>query len=279
MFTRIGEMKVRKSVILLVVVVAAIAVCAIGLKAFASPTNDEASGEILEVTLVEPKKAVLPVVNDVMLSDAELEALAAAEKEAEGKTKVGVAETTKEKTEATKTSSALDSVVMKPIVDSFEDDSATVFTEDDIVYWDPSYEDVVEGGAELEAQAVSDEVAEASSEAEVSGEAEAESDGAWDGPTLNSFDGVCEGPSGHETYYNMPMGGVLDIMYSEGFEGEYWVDDNGCKMFGDYIMVAANLAERPRGTLVETSLGTGIVCDTGGFAYADPTAIDVAVTW
>ena len=50
-------------------------------------------------------------------------------------------------------------------------------------------------------------------------------------------------------------------------------------MLGDYIIVAANLEIRPRGTLVETSLGTGIVCDTGGFAAYNQTQIDLAVDW
>ena len=85
-----------------------------------------------------------------------------------------------------------------------------------------------------------------------------------------------------ETYYNLPMGGVIRLMDSEGIEhGEYWVRGDGCKMLGDYIMVAGDLSVHPRGTLVETSLGTGIVCDTGDFIhYPDGSNwIDVAVTW
>ena len=50
-------------------------------------------------------------------------------------------------------------------------------------------------------------------------------------------------------------------------------------MFGDYVMVAANLDIRPKGTLVETSLGTGIVCDTGGFANSNMYQLDIATTW
>ena len=64
-----------------------------------------------------------------------------------------------------------------------------------------------------------------------------------------------------------------------GYDYEYWVRDDGVKMLGDYVMVAANLNLRPRGSLVETSLGTGIVCDTGGFAKKNPTQLDIAVTW
>lgn len=46
-----------------------------------------------------------------------------------------------------------------------------------------------------------------------------------------------------------------------------------------YIMCAADLALRPRGSLVESSLGTCIVADTGDFIYANPTQIDIAVDW
>ena len=44
-------------------------------------------------------------------------------------------------------------------------------------------------------------------------------------------------------------------------------------------MVAANFDIRPLGTIVETSLGTGIVSDCGEFVEENPTQIDVAVTW
>ena len=75
------------------------------------------------------------------------------------------------------------------------------------------------------------------------------------------------------------MSSVVRIMRSMGYTGEYWVREDGCKMLGDYIMVAANLKLRPRGSIVETSLGDAIVCDTGGFAKRNPTQIDIAVTW
>ncbi|MBO6141714.1 MAG: hypothetical protein J6O40_07980 [Ruminococcus sp.] len=105
----------------------------------------------------------------------------------------------------------------------------------------------------------------------------------WNGGSLTASAGVFYGPSGKETYYNLDMGGVINIMRNMGFsesEYEYWVRDDGCKMFGDYIMVACNLDIRPRGSLIETSLGTGIVCDTSPVFVGDnATQIDVAVTW
>ena len=101
----------------------------------------------------------------------------------------------------------------------------------------------------------------------------------WKDPVLSKGRGVNYGPSGKETYYNLNMSTVVSIMRSMGYTGEYWVREDGCKMLGDYIMVAANLNLRPRGSIVETSLGDAIVCDTGGFAKRNPTQIDIAVTW
>lgn len=99
---------------------------------------------------------------------------------------------------------------------------------------------------------------------------------------LTQFSGVFYGPSGKETYYNLNMAGVVTLMRNKGYDEAtypYWVRDDGVKMFGQYVMVAANLDIRPRGSLIETSLGTAIVCDTGGFAANNPTQLDIAVTW
>ena len=98
---------------------------------------------------------------------------------------------------------------------------------------------------------------------------------------LSAYSGVCYGPSGKETYYNLNMSRIVNSMKSkeEYKDWEYWIRDDGCKMFGDYIMVAANLNLRPKGTIVETSLGKGIVVDTGGFAVNNPEQLDIACNW
>lgn len=101
----------------------------------------------------------------------------------------------------------------------------------------------------------------------------------WNGPVLSKSAGKIKGPSGNETYYNLNMSGVVSTMRRMGNNDEYWVRDDGCKMLGDYIMCAANLSIHPRGSLVESSLGTCIVCDTGGFASYDSTRLDIATTW
>lgn len=104
----------------------------------------------------------------------------------------------------------------------------------------------------------------------------------WDGPVLTPSAGVVYGPSGKETYYNLDMSGVISIMRGMGFDEAnypYWVREDGVKMLGSYCICAANLDVHPRGTLVESSLGTCLVCDTGGFAYSNPNQLDLATAW
>ena len=104
----------------------------------------------------------------------------------------------------------------------------------------------------------------------------------WTGSRLSRSSGVCNGPSGRETYYNMDMSFCISRMRSRGYsekEYPYYIRDDGCKMLGPYIMVAANFKIRPLGTIVETSLGWGIVVDTGGFTRSYPRGLDIAVNW
>lgn len=97
---------------------------------------------------------------------------------------------------------------------------------------------------------------------------------------LTASGGVNYNANGNkETYYNLDMGGVVSNAYSMGVTGEYWVRDDGVKMLGDYVMVAACYDVYPKGSLVDTSLGTGIVVDTGGFAETNPYQLDIAVSW
>lgn len=107
-------------------------------------------------------------------------------------------------------------------------------------------------------------------------------DSDWNGKKLSKSAGTIQGPSGKETYYNLNMSGVVSIMRGMGFsekEYPYHVRKDGAKCLGEYVMVAANLNLRPRGSLVETSLGMGLVCDTGGFAKHNITQLDLAVNW
>ena len=101
-------------------------------------------------------------------------------------------------------------------------------------------------------------------------------------PHLTKSAGVFAGPSGKETYYNLPMGRCISIMRDMGYTVEeypYWVREDGAKMLGEYVMCAANLTIRPKGTVIETSLGMAIVVDTGSFAYSNSTQLDICTDW
>ena len=104
----------------------------------------------------------------------------------------------------------------------------------------------------------------------------------WTGKPLTASSGVQLGPSGKETWYNLSMKRVIQSMRNRGYsedEYPYWVRDDGVKMLGDYIIVAADLNRYDKGDLIETSLGTAIVCDTGDFASTTDVAIDIATDW
>ena len=91
---------------------------------------------------------------------------------------------------------------------------------------------------------------------------------------LTKSGGVFFGPSGKETYYNLNMSKCVSIMESMGYNYEVWTRDDGVKMYGYYVMIAANTSVYPKGSILDTSMGLGIVIDhcVAGF-------IDIAVTW
>ena len=105
---------------------------------------------------------------------------------------------------------------------------------------------------------------------------------------LTPASGVANGPSGKETYYNLPMSGVVSIMRNSRTSIQkgvsklkYAVRSDGVKTYGGYVMVAADqsIPGRRLGDLVPTSRGVGIVCDTGSFIYSNPRQLDLAVSW
>lgn len=83
-----------------------------------------------------------------------------------------------------------------------------------------------------------------------------------------------------ESYYNLDMSGVVKIMHQLGFKGEYSIRSDGAKLFDGKVMIAADLSAYPRGTILYTSLGKSIVCDTGGFVKRyGSSAFDIATNW
>lgn len=106
----------------------------------------------------------------------------------------------------------------------------------------------------------------------------------WEGSKINKKMGINNGPSGFETYYNLKMGGIFRWFGEElaPYTAEdMWVNDQGIKMLGPYVMVASDLKNRPRGSLINTSVGMGIVVDYNGHINISGnwTDLDIAVTW
>ncbi|MBR2704918.1 MAG: hypothetical protein IKE91_05565 [Clostridia bacterium] len=96
-------------------------------------------------------------------------------------------------------------------------------------------------------------------------------------PHLNPHDGIVHAdqtPSGYEeSFYNLPMFGCLDLLgYShDGYEERF----DGVKTYNGYVMVATpDLEAHPKGSLIPTTLGMGIVVD-----FCPIGRLDVAVTW
>lgn len=96
---------------------------------------------------------------------------------------------------------------------------------------------------------------------------------------LTPSGGVNDYEGHRETYYNLDMSRVVSNAQNAGIEGQYWVRDDGVKMFGDKVIVAANQELYPYGTTVDTSLGEGIVLDTGTFVNTYPEGYDIATDW
>ena len=117
-------------------------------------------------------------------------------------------------------------------------------------------------------------------EEETETDIEIETEYIYEGKKLNSVIGTVSGPSGKETYYNLPMNVVVKYMEDLGYNYSYWVRDDGCKMYGNYIMVATDTRRIPKGTIIETSLGLGIVCDhCESAAGSSEIWLDIATTW
>ena len=82
---------------------------------------------------------------------------------------------------------------------------------------------------------------------------------------------------GHtETWYNLNMNNVVQRAQSMGIPCDYWVRDDGVKMFGPWVIVAAH-PSKIRYTRVQTSLGEGIILDV--HEMPDEELIDIATEW
>jgi len=85
------------------------------------------------------------------------------------------------------------------------------------------------------------------------------------------------GVTHRETYYDLNMHTVAGSCPGNS---TYTIRDDGVKVDqSGYVMVAANLGNYPRCSIVETSVGLAKVYDTGGFASRYPYAFDIATDW
>lgn len=81
-----------------------------------------------------------------------------------------------------------------------------------------------------------------------------------------------------ETWYDLNMTKIVSKAHERGIDGEYWIDEQGLKRLGDYVMCAGH--PNRYGEVIETSLGvSGIIVDTGEFVNGNPTGIDIATDW
>lgn len=83
--------------------------------------------------------------------------------------------------------------------------------------------------------------------------------------------------NGHtETWYDKPMNRVIGRAQMIGIPADYWIRDDGVKMFGPWVIVAAHKS-KVRYTRLQTSLGEGIILDY--HTMDDPELYDIATDW
>ena len=83
--------------------------------------------------------------------------------------------------------------------------------------------------------------------------------------------------NGHlEKYYDLPMQRVVKRAQDMGIPCEYWVREDGVKMFGPWVICAAH-PSKIRYSRIDTSLGEGIILDT--HTVDDKELIDIATNW
>lgn len=78
--------------------------------------------------------------------------------------------------------------------------------------------------------------------------------------------GYYDGLFGKESYCNIPPDYIINTARQCGYKENdfpYWIREDGCRMLGNYIICAADYNVYPYGTIIDTSLGKGIVIDTG----------------
>ena len=100
--------------------------------------------------------------------------------------------------------------------------------------------------------------------------------------TVDSCNVYYDGVSGKESYYTTDVSYVVNTAYQYGYDKDeypYYIREDGCKMFGDYIICTANY---PYGSVIDTSLGKAIVLDKFGTSLISDDIncdVELAVNW
>lgn len=85
---------------------------------------------------------------------------------------------------------------------------------------------------------------------------------------------------GHtESWYNLKMTKVAqraDKYY--GLSNAYAIREDGVKTYNGFVICAGNYEVHPYGSVIDTSLGTGLILDHTG-KETDKTLIDIATAW
>ena len=79
-----------------------------------------------------------------------------------------------------------------------------------------------------------------------------------------------------ETWYDLPMDKVVKRAQDMGIPAEYYVREDGVKMFGPWVIVAAH-PSKIRYSRIQTSLGEGIILDY--HTCPDTELYDIATDW
>lgn len=79
-----------------------------------------------------------------------------------------------------------------------------------------------------------------------------------------------------ESWYDLPMEKVVQQAQSMGIPAEFWIREDGVKMFGPWVIVASH-PSKTRYSRVQTSLGEGIILDR--HTCSNPELIDIATDW
>ena len=143
--------------------------------------------------------------------------------------------------------------------------NAVSFT--DITEYENQFNEVVSAGetAKADAEALAAQQAVATSTSSSGGQYYSNGSGLTQQSGVNYYNGR------KETYYNLDMSGVIANAQAMGIQGNYWVRDDGVKMYGDYVIVAS---QDSKGSLIDTSLGQGITLD-----YCPAGTVDIATSW